>query len=112
MDSKVHLVGKNNVLPSNVIFLKAEANYSEVFLINGKKILISKTLKELEGKFAPFGFFRAHKSFLINLEHVISFSSHRDRFITLTDNFKADLSRRKRNDFVQLRGTIKKAPHF
>lgn len=110
MDSKVHLVGKTNVTPSNIIFFKAEANYSEVFMTNGQRIVLSKTLKQMETLFAPFGFYRPHKSFLINLQHVISCSVHTDRQIELTNNFRADLSRRKKNDFMELRNN-KKVSH-
>jgi two-component system LytT family response regulator len=110
MDSKVHLVGKTNVTPSNIIFFKAEANYSEVFMTNGQRIVLSKTLKQMEMLFAPFGFYRPHKSFLINLQHVISCSVHTDRQIELTNNFRADLSRRKKNDFMEIRNN-KKVSH-
>ncbi|MCP9754526.1 LytTR family transcriptional regulator [Lacihabitans sp. CCS-44] len=110
MDSKVHLVGKTNVTPSNIIFFKAEANYSEVFMTNGQRIVLSKTLKQMETLFAPFGFYRPHKSFLINLRHVISCSVHTNRQIELTNNFRADLSRRKKNDFMEIRNN-KKVSH-
>ncbi len=88
MSAKVHLVGKTKVKPSNIIFFKAEANYSEVFMLDGQRIILSKTLKQMETLFAPFGFYRPHKSFLINLEHVVSCSVHTDRLIELTNNFR------------------------
>ena len=111
MDSQIRLVGKTNVIPKNIIFLKAEANYSEVYMTNGQKFILSKTLKQMEVIFAPFGFYRPHKSFLINLRHVVSCSLHSDRQIELTNNFKAELSRRKKNDFLEMRNN-KKVSHF
>lgn len=107
MDPVVHLVGKKNINASKIILLKAEANYSEVFFTDGKKIIISKTLKELENRFSSFGFFRPHKSYLINLKHVVSFNYNEDRKILLTNNFKADLSRRKKELFIQINKTKK-----
>ncbi len=109
MSQKIHLVGKTTVSPESVIFLKAVANYSEVFMKNGKKVMLSKTLKELEAIFEPHGFFRPHKSFLINLKHVVSCSFNNDRHIELIDNNKVELSRRKKNDFIAIRNT-KKTP--
>lgn len=111
MDSQIRLVGKTNVIPKNIIFLKAEANYSQVYMTNGQKFILSKTLKQMEVIFAPFGFYRPHKSFLINLSHVVSCSVHSDRQIELTNNFKAELSRRKKNDFLEMRNN-KKVSHF
>ena len=111
MNKSVHLVGKTNVAPHNIIFLKAEANYSEVYLTDGQVITLSKTLKQMETIFAPFGFYRPHKSFLINLNHVVSCSVHTNRQIELTNNYKAELSRRKKNDFIEIRNK-KKVSHF
>lgn len=111
MSQKIHLVGKTTVSPENVIFLKAVANYSEVFMMNGKKIMLSKTLKELEAIFVPYGFFRPHKSFLINLTHVVSCSFNDDRHIELIDNNKVELSRRKKNVFIAIRNIKKTLQH-
>jgi two-component system LytT family response regulator len=107
MDTKIHLVGKNTVLAKNIIFMRAEANYSEIFLLNGQKIVISKTLKQLETKFSSLNFFRPHKSFLINLSHVQSFKPNENNKISLTNDFEVVLSRRKKNSFMEVYLKIK-----
>lgn len=107
MNTKIHLVGKNCVLARNIIFMRAEINYSEVFLINGQKIVLSKTLKQLENKFSSLNFFRSHKSYLINLSHVQGFKPNENNKISLTNNFEVELSRRKKNSFMQIYLKIK-----
>jgi DNA-binding LytR/AlgR family response regulator len=102
MNPKIHLVGKKNVLPQNVIYLKAEANYSEVFFTNGESIIISKTLKQMETRFSQFAFFRAHKSYLINLSHVKDYKTKCESKIKLSNDVEIELSRRKRNDFLSV----------
>ncbi len=99
----VKLVGKTSVNPQSVIYLRAESNYSEVFLTDGRVVTLSKTLKKLEDLFEPHGFFRPHKSFLINLNHVVSASVNEDRLIELSNQHKVELSRRKKNDFLQIK---------
>ncbi|MCA0363829.1 MAG: LytTR family DNA-binding domain-containing protein [Spirosomataceae bacterium] len=108
MEKLLHLVGKKSICSSKIILLKAEVNYSHLFLTDGRKITISKTLKELEKKYSDFGFFRPHKSFLINMEHVVSYSHHDNRRIILTNNFTAEISRRKLPEFLEEKN-IKKA---
>lgn len=102
MNPKIHLVGKKNILPQNVIYLKAEANYSEVFFTNGESIIVSKTLKQMETRFSPFAFFRAHKSYLINLSHVKDYKTKCISKIKLSNDVEIELSRRKRNDFLSV----------
>ena len=54
MDTKLYiagtikLAGKKKVNPAEVLFLKADVNYTEIFLQDGERFIVSKTLKELE----------------------------------------------------------------
>ncbi|MGK0139841.1 MAG: two-component system LytT family response regulator, partial [Algoriphagus sp.] len=59
--TEIRLVGKRHVKPSEIVLLKADANYTEVSLEDGEMIIISKTLKEMEKTFTKFAFFRTHK---------------------------------------------------
>lgn len=55
-----------------IIYIQGERNYSTVFQLNQKKKLVSKTLKEFETLLNDKGFFRCHKSYLINGAHIIT----------------------------------------
>ncbi len=60
---------------SDIICCKAEGNYSLVYLRDGNKVeIVSKTLKEYEISLSPYNFFRIHRSYLINLEHICQYS--------------------------------------
>ncbi|MBK6978141.1 MAG: LytTR family transcriptional regulator [Cytophagaceae bacterium] len=107
METLLHLVGNKSIRCSSIILLKAEVNYSHLFLTDGRKITISKTLKELEKKFSGSGFFRPHKSFLINMAHVVSYSQHDERKIVMTNNYIAEISRRKLPVFLEEKYTKK-----
>lgn len=52
---------------SNIIRLESDSNYTNIFLKDGRKILVSKTLKSMEKKLQGFSFLRVHKTHLINL---------------------------------------------
>lgn len=101
---KVRLIRNTAVSAQSVIYLKAESNYSEVFFTDGSVITLSKTLKKLESLLQPFGFFRPHKSFLINPCHVVSTSVYVERpNILLSNNHQIEISRRKKNDVLEIR---------
>lgn len=102
--SKIRLVRNTTVPAESVIYLKAESNYSEVFFTDGTVMTLSKTLKRLESLLQPFGFFRPHKSFLINPSHVVSTSVYVDRpNILLSNNHQVEISRRRKQDFLEIR---------
>ncbi|WP_375241088.1 LytR/AlgR family response regulator transcription factor [Polaribacter sp.] len=57
---------------SDIIFCKADDNYTEIHLSNSKK-LVSKTLKHFEGILKEYTFARIHKSYLVNVNAIIKY---------------------------------------
>ncbi|MBK8626595.1 MAG: LytTR family transcriptional regulator [Saprospiraceae bacterium] len=64
--------------PEDILYLKAESNYTEIHYLDGSKRLLSKTLKVLENILPPHQFFRVHKSYVVNAAHItdIILSTH------------------------------------
>lgn len=61
----IHLIEVDNIL-----YCKADSNYTTFFFTNGKPIMVSKTIKEYEQVFHDSGFLRIHRSYLVNLKHL------------------------------------------
>ena len=56
---------------SEIVCCKAEGNYTLIYLKNRDKVeIVCRTLKEFEQALGPYNFFRVHRSYLINLEHI------------------------------------------
>ncbi|MFK5958245.1 MAG: response regulator [Lutibacter sp.] len=53
----------------NLMFIKAEDNYSRLFTI-GKNFILSSTLKKVEEKLPSNKFIRIHRSYIININYV------------------------------------------
>lgn len=100
MNIKIKLVGKEIVDPASVIYLKADANYTEVHLQNGRTIIVSKTLKELEKTFENRLFFRTHKSYMVNMKKVVSVQLNGGAKAKLSNNISASISRRRKDAFL------------
>lgn len=77
-----------------IIFCEASSNYTIFHLIGNKRFVASKTLKEYDEILADYGFFRVHKSSLVNLSQITSFS-HTDG-ILLSNGDSVQVSRRKK----------------
>ncbi len=99
--STIRLTGKKKVNPADVLFLKADINYTEVFLQGGETLIVSKTLKELEKRFVQYDFFRTHKSFMVNLNHVVGYQIHEGLMVKLEEQYNVNLSRRRKDDFLK-----------
>jgi two-component system LytT family response regulator len=83
----------------SILRLEADRNYTNIFILNGKKILSSKNLGEYENFLIDLGFFRSHQSSIINLKHVTGFNRN-NRTIEMIDGSKVILSRHRKNEFL------------
>lgn len=94
---KIHIVEV-----SKIIRCESDNYYTNFFLNDGKKILISKTLKENEELLSGHNFIRPHKSHLINLDYVKSFNRDEGGYILMKDESKIPVSRRKRERILEI----------
>jgi len=83
-------------------YCESDDNYTNFHLVNGNEILVSNTLKEYDEMLNEHGFFRVHKSFLINLIHVERFEKSDGGYIILSDESKIPVASRKREQLLEL----------
>ncbi|WP_157492159.1 LytTR family DNA-binding domain-containing protein [Mangrovimonas sp. ST2L15] len=81
----------------DIIHIEGERNYSLIHLVNQKKELVSKTLSNLEDLLKGKGFFRCHKSFIINKSHILEESNH--NYVVLSNHKEIPISRRRKDTF-------------
>jgi two-component system LytT family response regulator len=87
---------------NNIISCESDDNYTCVYTTDGDKILVSKTLKEYDNLLAGCGFYRVHKSYLINLAHIKRFEKQDGGYIILTNDLKIPVASRKRDEMLEL----------
>ncbi|HLO46280.1 MAG TPA: LytTR family DNA-binding domain-containing protein [Leadbetterella sp.] len=85
--------GLKKAKPEDVIKVEANENYSVFYFSNGRSITLAKTLKECEGIFEPYPFYRTHRSCIINLDYCLEIQ---EKEVLLFNNLKASISRRRR----------------
>jgi two-component system LytT family response regulator len=86
-------------IPSEIIRLEGESNYTRFHFASQKPMLVSRTLKEYEEILAEHDFIRAHKSHLVNKKFV----KHLDKegLLWLTDGSHIIVSRRKKEEVLK-----------
>ena len=91
----------------NIIRCEAQGNYTYVYLRSGQSVLITKTLKHYEDLLMPKGFFRIHKSHLINLYGVRKFLKGKKSMVEMMDGKQIEVSSRKRELLLEKLSKIK-----
>ena len=86
---------------SDVLYCKASGNYTEIFMNDNQKHLVSRNLKEYDDLFAEQNFFRIHHSYLINLSYIKNYVRGEGGYVTMTDNATLDVSRRRKEAFLE-----------
>ena len=85
----------------DIIRCESDSNYTYIFLTSGKKILLAKTLKEIEESLQGLSFFRIHQSHLINMNHVSKFSKSEGSYVIMSDGSNLNISRNRKEVFME-----------
>lgn len=85
----------------DIIMLKAEGSYCELYLAGGEKLLTSKNLKYFEERLLeiPY-FFRSHKSYIINLKTVQEYNKG-ENLVILQEKINGMVSNEKSESFLE-----------
>jgi two-component system LytT family response regulator len=89
-----------------IIRCEADRNYTSFHLTGGKKILVSKTMKEYELILAPHHFLRVQQSHLINLKFVDRYDKGNGGTVVMKDGSEVPLSPHKRDLFFHFLETL------
>lgn len=84
---------------ADILFCKADDNYTEIYLDN-KKILVSKTLKYFEEAMADFPFARIHKSYLVNVNAIAKYKKGKGGSVVLHNGKELLVSASKKKELL------------
>lgn len=94
----------------DIIRLEAGGSYTQFVFTDRNPILISRLIKEYDTLLTPHGFFRCHKSHLININYLLSYVKNDGDYLILKGGSKIPLATRKKDDFMKIisqKGEIK-----
>src|SRR4026207_2080749 len=102
---KIALASKESIEfvdPHQIVCCEANSNYTNIYLAEGRKKVISKTLKEFEDMLTFYNFFRPHNSFLINLRRVNEFIRGDGGYLVMENKMKIPVAKNKREELMEL----------
>jgi two-component system LytT family response regulator len=85
-----------------IIRCEADRNYTSFYLVDHKKILVSKTLKDYETLLTGHNFLRVQQSHLVNLDFVDRYDKANGGTVIMKDGSEVPISPAKRDIFFRI----------
>ncbi|MBK9146272.1 MAG: response regulator transcription factor [Flavobacteriales bacterium] len=82
-----------------IVRCEADSNYTHVHLQDKRRLLLSRTLKDVDEMLAPHGFFRCHQSHLINPLHLSKYVRSEGGYLVMDDGTSVPLAKSRRDAF-------------
>lgn len=95
-------VGYDIIEIKNIIRCKSDNNYTYFYFHDGSRILVSRTLKEIEALLRDQGFFRIHQSHLVNAKFVKNISRQDGGLLVMIDGAEVPVSRQKKGQIKEI----------
>jgi two-component system LytT family response regulator len=86
----------------DIVRCEADRNYTIFHISDGRKILVSNTLKEYDEMLSSYRFFRAHQSHLVNINYIERFEKKLGGFLMMKDRSQVPVSVRKKEMLLQM----------
>ncbi|MDX1477546.1 MAG: LytTR family DNA-binding domain-containing protein [Saprospiraceae bacterium] len=90
------------VKPEEIVSCESDSNYTLVYLVGGRKRIISRTLKDFEDMLGAHNFFRSHHSHLVNLSHIKEYVRSEGGYLLMTDDRIVPVSRSRKEALMNL----------
>jgi len=90
---------------NDVIRFESDGGYTKVYLLDGKRIMVSRTMKEFDDLLTDVGFLRVHNSHLINMNFLFCFEKT-EGHIVMKDDSIVPVSNRKKEQLLELLNMI------
>ena len=85
-----------------ILRCESDSNYTYVFLKNGRKILVARTLKEIEELLDGHSFLRVHHSHVVNLNEIERYVRGEGGYLIMSDNSSVTVSRSRKETLLKV----------
>jgi two-component system, LytTR family, response regulator len=85
----------------SIIYCESDSNYTTIFLKNKRKIVVSRTLKELDEMLEGYSMLRVHRCFVINLNEVEKYIKGDGGYLIMSDGSTVDVSKTRKDFLMQ-----------
>jgi two-component system LytT family response regulator len=85
----------------SIITCASKSNYTILYLKENKKLMVSRTLKDIEEMLNDYNFLRVHNSFLVNVGEIRKYIRGEGGNLVMSDGSSVDVSRSKKEALLK-----------
>jgi two-component system, LytTR family, response regulator len=85
----------------SIISCESDDNYTELKLKDGKRLLVTRSLKDLEECLETYSFIRVHRSYVVNLNEIERYIKGEGGYLLMSDGTTIDLARTKKEALLK-----------
>ena len=89
---------------NEILYLAALDNFTQVHLANNRRITVCRKLKYFEDLLAQSGFFRIHRSHMVNKEYIQRYHKGKGGCVILTNGVELDVAQSRKKEFLETFG--------
>lgn len=93
---------------NEILYCQSQNNYTVLYMVSKRKIVLSKTLKEFEKLLKKYFFIRVHKSYLINPNYMKKYYRNDGGYLVMQDEKTIPVSKNKKDLITSLFDAISK----
>jgi two-component system, LytTR family, response regulator len=84
----------------DIIYCKSDSNYTTLFMVGEKKLIVSKTLKDIEELLGDDLFIRVHSSYLVNKNEIQIYQRGDGGELLMSSGVHIPVSRDRKSSFL------------
>jgi two-component system LytT family response regulator len=88
----------------DILYISALDNFSQVHVIGNRRITVCRKLKHFDNMLMKSGFYRIHRSHLVNLEYVTRYLKGKGGHVILSNGKELDVAQSRKKDFLEKYG--------
>lgn len=92
--------GLDFVKSNEIIYCQSESNYTRISLTENRKILVSKTLKEIGAMLPESTFMRTHNSYIVNMDRIEKYIKSDGGSLQMENKDDVKISRNKKTEVL------------
>jgi two-component system LytT family response regulator len=85
----------------SIITCKSEGNYTHLLMKKNKKLIVCRTMKDIEELLTDYSFVRVHNSFLVNINEIQNYIKGDGGYLVMSDGSKIEVSRSRKETLLQ-----------
>jgi two-component system LytT family response regulator len=85
---------------ADIIYGIADNNYTQMYLKDGRRLLSTKSLREIQELFEEQQFVRVHRQFIVNIDEIIKLVRGDNYHLLMSDHKNIPISRSQKDKLI------------